>query len=52
MLRRDQFPLALQRELKTRRSSNVEVTVNAVLGLGWLLCAIVLALAALAFIPR
>jgi hypothetical protein len=52
MLRRDQCPPALQRELKTRRPSSVEVTINAVLGLSWLLGGLVLALAALVLIPR
>jgi hypothetical protein len=52
MLRRDQFTLALQRELKTPRRTNIEVTISAVLVLSWLLVGVVVALAAVVFIPK
>jgi hypothetical protein len=52
MLRRDQCPLALQRELKTPRRTNIEATINAVLVLSWLLAGVVVALAAVVFIPK
>jgi hypothetical protein len=52
MLRRDLLPPALQRELKVHRTSPIQGTINAALGVAGVLAAAVAAALAVIAIPH